>query len=299
MIKKAVFPAAGLGTRFLPATKAQPKEMLTLIDKPLIQYGIEEVVKSGVDNVIIVTSKGKNSIEDYFDYNRELEMFLEEKGNYEALREVQRISDLIKIFYVRQKVPMGLGHAVLMAKEIVKDEPFAVVLADDVIDSEIPCIKQLINIFEMLRSTVLALEKVPIEETKSYGIIKGRQISERLFEIEDMVEKPDPSNAPSDLAIIGRYILTPRIFENLEKTPPGAKGEIQLTDAIRALLPEEKVYGYLFEGKRYDAGDKFGFIKATIELSLKREDIGDKLREYIKTIFAIIKKEGECQYHQK
>lgn len=284
MIKKAVFPAAGLGTRFLPATKAQPKEMLPLIDKPLIQYGIEEVVKSGIENVIIVTSKGKNSIEDYFDYNRELEIFLEEKGNFEALREVQRISNLIKIFYVRQKVPMGLGHAVFMSKEIIGAEPFAVVLADDVIDSEIPCIKQLMDVFEKFKSSVIALERVPIEETKSYGIIKGRQISERLFEIEDMVEKPDPSSAPSNLAIIGRYILTPRIFETLEKTPPGAKGEIQLTDAIRALLPKERVYGYLFEGKRYDAGDKFGFIKATIELSLKREDIGEKVKDYIKSL---------------
>lgn len=284
MIKKAVFPAAGLGTRFLPATKAQPKEMLPLIDKPLIQYGIEEVVKSGIENVIIVTSKGKNSIEDYFDYNRELEIFLEEKGNFEALREVQRISNLIKIFYVRQKVPMGLGHAVFMSKEIIGAEPFAVVLADDVIDSEIPCIKQLMDVFEKFKSSVIALERVPIEETKSYGIIKGRQISERLFEIEDMVEKPDPSSAPSNLAIIGRYILTPRIFETLEKTSPGAKGEIQLTDAIRALLPKEKVYGYLFEGKRYDAGDKFGFIKAVIELSLKREDIGEKVKDYIKSL---------------
>ncbi len=284
MIKKAVFPAAGLGTRFLPATKAQPKEMLSLIDKPLIQYGIEEVARSGIENVIIVTSKGKNSIEDYFDYNRELETFLEEKGNFEALREVQRISDLIKIFYVRQKIPLGLGHAVLMAKEIVGEEPFAVILADDVIDSETPCIKQLINVFEKFKSSVLALEKVPIEETKSYGIVKGKQISEGLFEIEDMIEKPDPSSAPSDLAIIGRYILTPKIFDALSKTPPGAKGEIQLTDAIKGLLGEEKVYGYIFEGKRYDAGDKFGFIKATIELSLKREDIGDKVKFYIKSL---------------
>ncbi len=284
MIKKAVFPAAGLGTRFLPATKAQPKEMLSLIDKPLIQYGIEEVARSGIENVIIVTSKGKNSIEDYFDYNRELETFLEEKGNFEALREVQRISDLIKIFYVRQKIPLGLGHAVLMAKEIVGEEPFAVILADDVIDSETPCIKQLIKIFEKFKSSVLALEKVPIEETKSYGIVKGKQISEGLFEIEDMIEKPDPSEAPSDLAIIGRYILTPKIFDALSKTPPGAKGEIQLTDAIKGLLGEEKVYGYIFEGERYDAGDKFGFIKATIELSLKREDIGDKVKSYIKSL---------------
>jgi UTP--glucose-1-phosphate uridylyltransferase len=284
MIKKAIFPAAGLGTRFLPATKAQPKEMLNLIDKPLIQYGIEEVVNSGIENVIIVTSKGKNSIEDYFDYNRELEIFLEERGNFEALREVQRISDLIKIFYVRQKIPLGLGHAVLMAKEIVGDEPFAVVLADDVIDSKVPCIKQLINIFEKFKSSVLALERVPIEETKSYGIVKGREISDRLFEIEDMIEKPDPSSAPSDLAIIGRYVLTPKIFEYLSKTPPGAKGEIQLTDAIKGLLEEERVYGYIFEGKRYDAGDKFGFIKATIELSLKREDIGDKVKSFIKSL---------------
>jgi len=284
MIKKAVFPAAGLGTRFLPATKAQPKEMLNLIDKPLIQYGIEEVANSGIENIIIVTSKGKNSIEDYFDYNRELEIFLEERGNFEALREVQRISDLIKIFYVRQKIPLGLGHAVLMAKEIVGDEPFAVVLADDVIDSKIPCIKQLINIFEKFKSSVLALERVPIEETKSYGIVKGREISDRLFEIEDMIEKPDPSSAPSDLAIIGRYVLTPKIFEYLSKTPPGAKGEIQLTDAIKGLLEEERVYGYIFEGKRYDAGEKFGFIKATIELSLKREDIGDKVKSFIKSL---------------
>ncbi len=288
MIKKAVFPAAGLGTRFLPATKAQPKEMLTLIDKPLIQYGIEEVANSGIENVIIVTSKGKNSIEDYFDYNRELEIFLEEKGSFEALKEVQRISDLINIFYVRQKIPMGLGHAVLMAKEIVGNEPFAVVLADDIIDSETPCIKQLMEIFENFKSTVLALERVPMEETKSYGIVKGRKISERLFEIEDMVEKPEPSSAPSDIAIIGRYILTPTIFEILSKTPPGVRGEIQLTDAIRALLKKEKVYGYIFEGKRYDAGDKFGFIRATIELSLKRKDIGEKVKNYIKSLIKVI-----------
>lgn len=284
MIKKAVFPAAGLGTRFLPATKAQPKEMLSLIDKPLIQYGIEEVVNSGIENVIVVTSRGKNSIEDYFDYNRELEIFLEEKGNFEALREVQRISDLIKIFYVRQKIPLGLGHAVLVAKEIVGAEPFAVVLADDVIDSKVPCIKQLIDVFEKFNSSVLALEEVPIEETRFYGVVKGKQISERLFEIEDMIEKPDPLSAPSNLAIIGRYILTPKIFDTLSKTPLGVKGEIQLTDAIRALLGEEKVYGYIFEGKRYDAGDKFGFLKATIELSLKREDIGERVKLYIKSL---------------
>lgn len=284
MIKKAVFPAAGLGTRFLPATKAQPKEMLSLIDKPLIQYGIEEVVNSGIENVIVVTSRGKNSIEDYFDYNRELAIFLEEKGNFEALREVQRISDLIKIFYVRQKIPLGLGHAVLVAKEIVGAEPFAVVLADDVIDSKVPCIKQLIDVFEKFNSSVLALEEVPIEETRFYGVVKGKQISEKLFEIEDMIEKPDPLSAPSNLAIIGRYILTPKIFDTLSKTPLGVKGEIQLTDAIRALLGEEKVYGYIFEGKRYDAGDKFGFLKATIELSLKREDIGERVKLYIKSL---------------
>lgn len=284
MIKKAIFPVAGLGTRFLPVTKAQPKEMLSLIDKPLIQYGIEEVARSGIKNVILVTSKGKSSIEDYFDYNRELETLLEEKGNFESLHEVQRISDLIKIFYVRQKIPLGLGHAVLMSKEIVEEEPFAVVLADDVIDSKVPCIKQLINIFEKFNSSVLALEEVPIEETKSYGIVKGKQISERLFEIEDMFEKPDPSSAPSNLAIIGRYILKPMIFDILSKTPPGVGGEIQLTDAIKGLLGEEKVYGYIFDGKRYDAGDKFGFLKATIELSLKREDIGDKVKFYIKSL---------------
>lgn len=284
MIKKAIFPVAGLGTRFLPVTKAQPKEMLSLIDKPLIQYGIEEVARSGIKNVILVTSKGKSSIEDYFDYNRELETLLEGRGNFESLHEVQMISDLIKIFYVRQKIPLGLGHAVLMSKEIVEEEPFAVILADDVIDSKVPCIKQLINIFEKFNSSVLALEEVPIEETKSYGIVKGKQISERLFEIEDMIEKPDPSSAPSNLAIIGRYILKPMIFDILSKTPPGVGGEIQLTDAIKGLLGEEKVYGYIFEGKRYDAGDKFGFLKATIELSLKREDIGDKVKFYIKSL---------------
>ncbi len=281
MIKKALFPAGGLGTRFLPATKAQPKEMLPIIDKPLIQYGIEEVLSAGIENIIIVTSKGKNAIEDYFDYNKELEIFLQEKKNFEALREIQRISDLINIFYVRQKMPLGLGHAVLTSKEIIGEEPFAVILADDVIDSEVPCIKQLMEIYNKFGSNVVSLEKVPMEDTKSYGIIKGKRIAERIYEIEDMVEKPDPSSAPSDLAIIGRYILTPTIFKTLSKTPPGAKGEIQLTDAIRALIPEEKVYGYLFEGKRYDAGDKFGFIKATIELSLKREDIGDKVKNYL------------------
>ncbi|MGQ9619171.1 MAG: UTP--glucose-1-phosphate uridylyltransferase GalU [Candidatus Aminicenantia bacterium] len=284
MIKKAVFPAGGLGTRFLPATKAQPKEMLPIIDKPLIQYGIEEVVSSGIENIIIVTSRGKNAIEDYFDYNKELELFLKERNNMDAFKEIQRISELINIFYVRQKNPLGLGHAVLMTKEMVGDEPFAVILADDVIDSGTPCIKQLINIFNEFKSSIIAIEEVPLTSVKNYGIIKGKKISERLFEIEDMVEKPSPSSAPSNLAIIGRYILTPKIFQKLSKTRPGAKGEIQLTDAIKALLSKEKVYGYQFEGKRYDAGDKLGFIKATIELSLKRKDIGEEVRAYLKNL---------------
>lgn len=281
MIKKAVFPAAGLGTRFLPATKAQPKEMLPIVDKPLIQYGIEEALNSDIRNIIIVTGRGKNAIENHFDVNKELEMILEERKELEMLEEVKRISELIDIFYVRQKEPMGLGHAVLITEEIVEDNAFVVILGDDIIESKIPCTRQLINVFNDKKSSVLALQRIKPEETKSYGIIKGKEIGNGLYEIEDLVEKPLPENAPSNLAIIGRYILTKNIFPALRKTTPGVKGEVQLTDGIKNLLEVEKVYGYEFEGKRYDAGDKLGFIKATIEIALKREDLGEKLKEYL------------------
>ncbi|MEW6455588.1 MAG: UTP--glucose-1-phosphate uridylyltransferase GalU [Acidobacteriota bacterium] len=281
MIKKAVFPAAGLGTRFLPATKAQPKEMLPIVDKPLIQYGIEEALNSDIRNIIIVTGRGKNAIENHFDVNKELEMILEERKEIDLLEEVKRISELIDIFYVRQKEPLGLGHAVLITEEIVEDDAFGVILGDDIIESKIPCIRQLIDVFNQKKSSIVALQRIKPEETKSYGIIKGKEIGNGLYEIEDLVEKPLPKNAPSNLAIIGRYILTKNIFPALRKTTPGMKGEIQLTDGIKNLLEVEKVYGYIFEGKRYDAGDKLGFIKATIEIALNREDIGNQLKEYL------------------
>ncbi|MCX6611171.1 MAG: UTP--glucose-1-phosphate uridylyltransferase GalU [Acidobacteria bacterium] len=286
-VRKAVFPAAGLGTRFLPATKASPKEMLPLVDKPIIQYGVEEAFHSGIQNMIIVTGRGKSAIEDHFDVSFELEHTLESKGKKGMLSAVRAISDMIDVSYVRQKEALGLGHAVLRAKELVGQEPFAVVLADDVIDSDVPCILQLIDVYEFYGASVVALMEVPRDQISSYGVVDAEPVphngtKDRLFRIRNLVEKPKADDAPSNLAIIGRYILTPEIFTSLEATPAGAIGEIQLTDGLRHLLRSRPIYGFRFDGQRYDAGDKLGFLKATVEFALKRTDLGGPFREYLK-----------------
>jgi UTP--glucose-1-phosphate uridylyltransferase len=283
-IRKAVFPAAGLGTRFLPATKAQPKEMLPLVDKPLIQYAVEEARDSGIEQMLLVTGRGKNAIEDHFDVSFELETLLSERGKESLLAEVREISQMIEVAYVRQKQALGLGHAILQARDLVGDEPFAVLLADDVIDSERPALAQMIEVFERRGNPVLALCEVPRADTSMYGIVSGKSLGDRLFAVDGMVEKPRPEDAPSNNAIIGRYILTPDIFPILEQTAPDARGEIQITDALRTLLGRRPIDGYAFEGKRYDAGDKLGFLKATVELALKREDLGREFREYLRKL---------------
>jgi len=285
-VRKAVFPAAGLGTRFLPATKAQPKEMLPIVDKPIIQYGVEEALAAGCDQIIIVTGRGKQSIEDHFDVSYELEKMLEERKKTDLLKIVHSISDMIHIAYVRQKEALGLGHAVLMARELVGQEAFAVLLADDVIDAEVPCLKQMMRVFEETQCSVVATQVVEGPGISAYGVLDVKPADDRfggrLFEINNMVEKPKPEDAPSNLAIIGRYILTPRIFEILADTPHGASGEMQLTDGLKALLKEQRIYAYVYEGRRYDAGDKLGFLKATVELALKRGELGEQFRNYLK-----------------
>lgn len=286
MVKKAVIPAAGFGTRFLPATKSQPKEMLSVVDKPLIQYGVEEAVASGIEKIAIVTSRGKSTLEDHFDKSPELEQFLTEKGKLEYLREVERISGLAEFCYIRQKQALGLGHAILMAESYVGDESFAVLLPDDIFDCPSPCTKQLVDVHQETQATVIVLGRVDEEGTKKYGIIKPKQISERLFQVEDMVEKPGPEKAFSDLGILGRYVFNPEIFDAIKKTPADHMGEVQITDAIKLLLTTQPVYGYLFEGTRYDAGDKLGFIEATIGLALKRPEFTQSLRKYINSLKA-------------
>ena len=287
-VRKAVFPAAGLGTRFLPATKAQPKEMLPLVDKPIIQYGVEEALASGCDQIIIITGRGKTAIEDHFDVSYELEKMLEERGKKELLAVVRAISDMIHVSYVRQKEAMGLGHAVLMARELVGDEPFAVLLADDVIDADPPCLRQMIDVYEETGSSVIATQVVEGKAISAYGVIDATPVEGRFagraFDIRNLVEKPRLEEAPSNMAVIGRYILTPAIFDKLEHTPLGAGGELQLTDGMRQLLKDEKIYGYRFDGKRHDAGDKMGFLKATIEFALKRPDLGGEFRAYLKSL---------------
>ena len=283
-IRKAVFPAGGLGTRFLPATKAIPKEMLALVDKPIIQYGVEEAIASGIEHIIIVTGRGKGSMEDHFDISYELDATLERKGKDELLALSRGVSSLARISYVRQKEPLGLGHAVLCARDLVGDEPFAVILPDDVIEAEVPCLKQMIGVFNEKGSSVLATQTVEGPSISAYGVLAGSQDPDnwRLYNCTGMVEKPKLEDAPSKQAIIGRYVLTPRVFELLEKTGFGAGGELQLTDGILGLLDFEKVYGYTFEGKRFDAGDKFGMLQATVEFALKREDLGGQFRDYLK-----------------
>ena len=283
---KAVFPAAGLGTRFLPATKAQPKEMLPLVDKPIIQYGVEEALAAGCDQIIMVTGRGKTAIEDHFDTSYELERILEEKKKTELLKVVRQISDMIHVAYVRQREALGLGHAVLTARELVGKEPFAVLLADDVIDANPPVLKQMMQVFEQVQCSVIATQIVEGKAISAYGVLdvkpaEGRY-GGRLYEVLNMVEKPPFEEAPSNLAIIGRYILTPAIFDVLTQTQTGTGGELQLTDALRLLLKQEKMYAYVYDGRRHDTGDKFGFIKATIEFALKRDDLGGPLREYLR-----------------
>jgi UTP--glucose-1-phosphate uridylyltransferase len=288
-VRKAVFPAAGLGTRFLPATKAQPKEMLPLVDKPIIQYGVEEALAAGCDQIIIITGRGKTAIEDHFDVSYELERMLEERGKTELLGIVRQISDMIHVAYVRQKEAMGLGHAVLMARELVGDEPFAVLLADDVIDAEKPCLKQMMEIFDESQCSIIATQEVNGPAISSYGVLDAERVegkfNGRAFNVRNLVEKPKQEDAPSNLAIIGRYILTPTIFETLERTPLGTGGELQLTDGLRGLLQAgERILGYTFEGKRHDAGDKLGFLKATVEFALKRKDLGPEFAKYLKSL---------------
>lgn len=281
-IKKAVFPVAGLGTRFLPATKSSPKEMLPLIDKPLVHYVVEEAVASGIEQILFVTGRGKRSLEDYFDISFELEALLSDKGKSAALSQVREISKMIKIFYVRQKQALGLGHAILCAREFVGDEPFAVLLGDDIIDAKRPCLSQLLDVYGSHRGTVLALEKVPAENISAYGCVKANRITDQVFEVLDMVEKPKREDAPSDLAIIGRYVLTPDIFPILERQEPGKGGEIQLTDAVRNLLSKKTVFGCRFEGTRHDCGDKLGFLKATVDMALKRAEFNGAFSAFLK-----------------
>jgi UTP--glucose-1-phosphate uridylyltransferase len=286
-VRKAVFPAAGLGTRFLPATKAQPKEMLPIVDKPIIQYGVEEALQSGIQNIIIVTGRGKSAIEDHFDVSFELEYLLESRQKTDLLNIVHSISDMINVSYIRQKEALGLGHAVLRAAELVGGEPFAVVLADDVIEAEVPCLRQLLDVYSFFCAPVIAVMEVPRENISAYGCIDAEPVShngttDRVYRIRDLVEKPKASEAPSNLAIIGRYVLLPEIFDSLQAINPGSGGEIQLTDALRHLLRNRPLYAYRFDGTRYDAGDKLGFLKATVEYALRRHDLGGPFREYLK-----------------
>ncbi len=283
-VRKAVFPAAGLGTRFLPATKAQPKEMLPLVDKPIIQYGVEEAVASGVSNIILVTGRGKNAIEDHFDVSVELETFLEARGKKEQLAEIRQISNAINLSYVRQGEPLGLGHAVLVTRTLVGEEPFAVILADDVIDATPPALAQMIAVFNDVQGPVLAVERVPKQDVSSYGIIDAEEIRPGVYKIRDMVEKPPRDEAPSDLAIIGRYILTPDIFAALEATVSDRTGEIQLTNGLRRLLKDRPIYGCRIDGIRHDTGNKLGFLKAVVHFALRRPDLARQFTDYLREI---------------
>ena len=281
-IKKAIIPAAGLGTRFLPATKAQPKEMLPIVDKPTLQYIIEEAIDSGIEEILIVTGRSKKSIEDHFDRSIELELELEKKGKLDMLKMVQDISNMVNIHYIRQKEPKGLGHAIYCAKSFIGDEPFAVMLGDDIVDAKTPCLKQLINCYNEYQTTILGVQEVSDSEVDKYGILDAKPIDDNVYKIKDMIEKPNLNEAPSNIAILGRYILTPTIFDILETQQPGKGGEIQLTDALRTLVKTEALYAYIFEGKRYDVGDKLGFLEATVDYALKNPELKDKFIEIIK-----------------
>lgn len=283
-IKKAIIPAAGLGTRFLPATKAQPKEMLPIVDKPTIQYIVEEAVASGIEDIIIVTGRTKKSIEDHFDKSVELEMELEKHGKDELLEIARSVSEIANIYYIRQKEPKGLGHAVLTAKTFIGDEPFAVLLGDDVITSEVPCLKQMMDMYETYESTILGVQTVAEDQVNKYGIVQGSQLADRIYTVENMVEKPKIGEAPSNVAVLGRYIITPAIFPLLEKQEAGAGGEIQLTDALCKLAGQEKIYAYDFVGRRYDVGSKIGFLQATVDFALDRADLRDEFMTYLKEV---------------
>ncbi|MBX4265952.1 UTP--glucose-1-phosphate uridylyltransferase GalU [Clostridium estertheticum] len=283
-VKKAIIPAAGLGTRFLPATKAQPKEMLPIVDKPTIQYIIEEAVAAGIEEILIITGRNKRAIEDHFDKSVELEYQLQKNGKDEVLKMVQNISNLANIYYIRQKEPKGLGHAISCAKTFVGNEPFAVMLGDDVVDSEVPCLKQLIECYSKYETSIIGVQEVPESEVSKYGIVDGISVEDRVYKVKDVIEKPKASEAPSNIAILGRYIITPRIFDILENTKPGKGGEIQLTDALKTLISEEDMYAYNFEGRRYDVGDKEGFLEATVEYALKRDELKETFMKYLLTI---------------
>ncbi|MCM0650592.1 UTP--glucose-1-phosphate uridylyltransferase GalU [Clostridium swellfunianum] len=283
-VKKAIIPAAGLGTRFLPATKAQPKEMLPIVDKPTIQYIIEEAVASGIEEILIITGRNKRAIEDHFDKSVELEQELEAHNKEELLTMVRDISNMVNIHYIRQKEPKGLGHAISCAKTFVGKEPFAVMLGDDVVDSEVPCLKQLIDCYTEYKTTILGVQQVPLDDVSKYGIVKGMHIEDRVYKVKDLVEKPKTEEAPSNIAILGRYIITPQIFDILDNTTPGKGGEIQLTDALKSLIQNEAMYAYNFDGRRYDVGDKLGFLEATVEFALKREDLRDPFIKYLLSI---------------
>lgn len=283
-IRKAVFPAAGLGTRFLPATKASPKEMLPLVDKPLIQYGVEEAVASGIDSILIITGRDKSAIENHFDISYELEETLKERGKDKVFEEVRSVAEIARIAYTRQKQALGLGHAIYQAKDYVGDEPFAAVLADDIVDSEVPALRQMIDVYEKYDAPVIATMQVAGEAISRFGVIDAEEVEPGVYRIRDMVEKPPLAEAPSDLAIIGRYVFTPDIFDAIEKTEPGSGGETQITDAMRLLLKERPIYALKLHGIRHDAGDKLGFLIANVEFALKREDLGPQLREYLKTL---------------
>ncbi len=283
-VKKAIIPAAGLGTRFLPATKAQPKEMLPIVDKPTIQYIVEEAIASGIEDIIIITGRTKKAIEDHFDKSVELEMELEKHGKQELLDIAKQVSELANIYYVRQKEPKGLGHAVLAAKSFIGNEPCAILLGDDVIDAEEPCLKQMMDLFESYQGSILGVQTVSPENVSKYGIVRGDKIADRVYRVEDMVEKPAQEEAPSNVAVLGRYIVTPAIFEYLEKQEIGAGGEIQLTDALCKLAQAEPVFAYDFKGRRYDVGSKIGFLEATVDFALKREDLQEEFMDYLKQV---------------
>lgn len=288
-VKKAIIPAAGLGTRFLPATKSQPKEMLPIVDKPTLQYIIEEAINSGIEEILIITGRNKKSIEDHFDKSVELELELQQKGKTEMLEMVQEISNMVNIHYIRQKEPKGLGHAIHCAKSFIGDEPFAVLLGDDIVDSDTPCLKQLIDAYDEYKTSILGVQEVSKEDTDKYGILDCKYIEDRVYKVKDMVEKPSIEEAPSNIAILGRYIITPAIFEILENQAPGKGGEIQLTDALKTLAQHEAIYAYNFEGRRYDVGDKLGFLEATIDFALKRDNLKDGLMNYMKNVVEEIK----------
>lgn len=292
-VKKAIIPAAGLGTRFLPATKAQPKEMLPIVDKPTIQYIIEEAVASGIEEILIITGRNKRAIEDHFDKSIELEYQLKENNKTQLLDMVRNISNIANIHYIRQKEPKGLGHAISCAKTFVGNEPFAVMLGDDIVQNEVPCLKQLIDCFNEYKTSIIGVQPVPNEEVYKYGIVNGLHIEDKVYKVKDLVEKPNVEEAPSNIAILGRYIITPEIFNILDHTEPGKGGEIQLTDALKILISQEAMYAYNFQGRRYDVGDKLGFLQATVEFALQKEELKEPFMKYLLSLIENFKSENQ------